>query len=191
MIKIGDKVRVTGNITGGTALVGEVGEVIRLYDSPIDLAIVNLESGVTTKISTQYLEKVEDTKNRENAPIPEGAREISEGEFKSAVCEIAAIENKSFSDMNSHSFMFNFIDGITTMIVGIELAKKLFADYDVVTLTKDQLTKIIWDACSPETVSENVKGQIPIDKCMSISISAIIDLRKLLDVFFPDGVKDA
>lgn len=160
-----------------------IGTVINTYAvTPDNVAIVHLEAtGETVKIPFSNLRKYEPQEKQESkTEIPEGARRITEGEFSNAVSELMLSTDPK-----------NFLFDMSGLIVGLNIAKALFEDTDVIYVTEDQLVKTLWDGCSPERIAATTNGDMSLSHCMVISTTALVTMKKLVEVFFPDGGENA
>lgn len=164
-----------------------IGTVINTYAvTPDNVAIVHLEAtGETVKIPFSNLRKYEPQEKQESkTEIPEGARRITEAEFGKAVIEVTALENHP-SGMDEKNPMSSILGGLVGAIVGGKIAKKVFKDNEVITVTRDQLVEIIWNGCSPANADEKNGGN------MVVSIAAVMTLQNLVEIFFPSGSENA
>lgn len=194
-MNIGDKVKVaSGNYS--EAIKGKIGVIDRIHNFTFgDVAIVKLDDNVSAKVYTVDLIKIDEAQEAHKeqeyeTEIPEGARVISEEDFLGAVFEVTKPENHS-GGMDEKNPMSNIIGGMVGVVVGAKIAKKVFKDQEAVTLTEDQLVKIIWDGCSPENMQGVIDNNMTVDVCMVTSLAAIMTLKNLGNILFPNGSENA
>lgn len=186
-INTNDKVKVVNPLLD---FYGETGTVINTYNvTPDNVAIVRLDCGITTKIRIDSLDKIE-AQVEQDPEIPEGARRITEGDFRSAVFEVTA-PGAVPGGMNKENPMSSIVGAMVGNIVGMRIAENLFKDFDVVTLNEDQLATVIWNGCAPENVSHCVNDDMSIVQSMSVSLAAIVTLKNLVGYFFPKSLGNA
>lgn len=190
-IKVNDKVRVDTSMGYLSNVMGLTGTVIQVYDFLVPMAIVKFENGITAKVEVSNLIKVEAQENQEaklvTPEIPEGAKRITKSDFEAALMAVA----NPVGGMSERNPMAVFVGSMTAMIVGKNVAAKIFKDQDSVVMTEDQFTAALWDGCNPENVSESVGEKIPVSKCMRVSITAIISLENIVGVLFSDNSDNA
>lgn len=180
-IKVNDQVKVVSSECYLDMFTGCIGKVLRIHETlTVPVAIVELEDGTTVKLSINDLVKIEvkvQQTEESKVEIPEGAKRITDEDYKIAVSESAS----DFSVKNG-----DFMRGMSGVIIGADIGKKLFESQDSVVMTKDEFIVTLWDGCSPENIRESTGGKMPIDKSLTVSISGIIALRKVADILFDD-----
>jgi hypothetical protein len=157
------------------------GKVVRVYDDLIiPVAIVEFSETLTAKIPIVYLIEIkEQAKEPVKEPeIPEGAKRITRNDFTQAITDATCPAfNGEFSDL---------IGSMSASIVGMEMTDNLFKDQDVIIMTEDQLVAALWDGCSPVNVDESVGSRMGLYKSLTVSITAIMKLRKLVEILFSE-----
>ena len=157
------------------------GKVTRIFETlSVPIAIVELEddAGTTIKVHVTDLVKVE-VKSQESE-IPEGAKLITKEAFDRAVME-ATLNAKSPS---------RILGSLSATIVGHNIGEKIFESEDAVYMTKDQFIATLWDGCSPKNVGESIDNQMSGEKCLHISITAMIGLEQTIEIFFGESDHD-
>ena len=180
MIKVNDRVKVVSCKHYLDIFKDRVGTVVRVYETISDpIAIVEFEDGVTAKIPFETLLKVTTQQTEEaKSDIPEGAKRITEADYKKAVSESA-----SYFVAKSGAFT----RGMSGVITGAKIGDKLFESQDSVVMTKDEFIVTLWDGCSPMNIRDNTGGKMSIDRSLGVSISCIIALRKVADILFDES----
>lgn len=190
-IKVNDKVRVASSEGYLSRVMGLIGTVTQMYDFLVPVAIVKFENGITAKVEVSNLIKVEAQENQaaksETPEIPEGAKRITKGEFKAALMEVT----NPLGNMDEGNSLSGLVGAMTGMIVGEDIAAKIFKDRDSVVMTEDQFTVALWDGCNPETIHKSAGKKLTVSQCMKISVAAVIGLEKIGNVLFSDGSDNA
>lgn len=159
------------------------GVVINTYNiTPDNVAIVRLEDDQTVKVPFDSLLKLEP-----KTEIPADARAISSEQFEFAVIKVTAPDTIPDAE-NGMSTMVGLLTGL---MVGMRIKDEIFAESNVIHVTKDQLAGMIYDGCNPKTLTNSVMDKMSVEACLHVSIAAILVLRKLINEFFPDAVKNA
>ena len=158
------------------------GKVTRIFETlAVPIAIVELENenGATIKVRVTDLVKIE-VKSQETENVPEGAKLITKEAFDRAVME-ATLNAKSPS---------RILGSLSATIVGHNIGNKIFESKDAVYMTKDQFIATLWDGCSPMNVGESIDNQMSGEKCLHISITAMIGLEQTIDILFGESDHD-
>lgn len=189
-IKVNDKVRVDRSMGYLTSVMGVIGTVAQVYDFLVPMAIVKFENGITAKVEVSNLRKVEPQENQEPKPvtpeIPEGAKQITKDDFEAALMEVT----NPLGDMDKGHSLSALVDAMMGMIVGKEVAAKIFKDQDFVIMTEDQFTGALWDGCNPEIVHKSAGKNLTVFQSMKISVAAVIALKNIVGVLFSDGSEE-
>lgn len=184
-IKVNDRVKVVQADGELSPLVGATGEVIRIYDLSRTIAAVKITPDETiareiiVKLPVEYLKKVGSP--TQETEIPEGAKQISEADFETALEELTSPEKVLSGGDNA---MVGFTRLLTAKLVGHGVKKKIFKDRDVVVMTEEEFSVALWDACNPVAVDETTGNKMGADKTLRISITAIITLEEIVGILF-------
>lgn len=152
---------------------GQIGKVDTVFDFA-GIAIVRFETD-RVKVYIGDLVRV-DPKATED--ISEGAKWISEAEWKEAV-KLSTLSNVSQSSDPTV--------GMTGLVIGMNIGKRIFADQSRVALTKKEFIEILWDECSPSNVSKTVDEKLDVEKCVSVSLAAVLSLRETIEILFGES----
>lgn len=180
-INVNDRVKVVAGFGWVRMFNGWVGVVQRMHELRADtVAIVEFEDGTTAKISVDDLVKVEYKSRETEDPntIPEGAKRITADDFGDAVAKSTASFAVNVGDITK---------GMSGLLVGADIGRKLFESRDSVVMTKDEVIATLWDGCSPANVCDSVDGETSLDKSFVISINAIESLREVADILFGES----
>jgi len=179
-IKVNDLVKVVSCESYLDLFKDRTGKVTRIFETlTVPVAIVELEDGSTIKVPVNNLDKVE-VKPQESE-IPEGAKRITEAEFREAVAQVTS----HFAARRGDIML-----GMTGLMVGADIGRKLFGSQDSVVMTKDEFIVNLWDGCSPVNVSESVNGKMTLDQSLPVAISAIHSMRDLANTIFDESDHD-
>ena len=173
-IKVHDTVKIVSGDWAGTFR-GQTGKVDTVFDFA-DIAIVQFETD-RVKVYISDLVRV-DPKAVEGKDIPEGAKWISEAEWDKAV------NLSTLSDMSKSS---DPMIGMTGVIVGKNVGKRIFADQSRVALTKEEFVEILWDECSPVNVNKSIGEKMDVENCVSVSLAAVLSLRETIEILFGES----
>lgn len=154
---------------------GQIGKVKCVYDG-FDIAIVQFDNGIA-KVYLSDLVRV-DHKAAEDKDISEGAKLISETEWREAV---------KLSTMSNVSRSSDPTVGMTGLVVGMNIGKRIFAEQSSVDLTKKDFIAILWDECSPLNVSKSIGEKMDAEKCVSVSLAAVLSLRETIEILFGES----
>ena len=174
-IKENDKVKVVVGTRYYDILGNQIGRVLRTYDVADGIAIVEFPEGMTVKLSLEEVVKFESKPQETN--IPEGAKLITRKAFDKAVIVSA------YDTMDPKKF----IGSLTGAIVGRNIGKKIFESEDAVYMTRDQYVGTLWDGCNPVILGASVDNQMSVDKCVHVSISAMLALENTIDILFGES----
>lgn len=168
----------TVNVIGGPYKDG-TGKVVRVYGN-VGIALVQMENGDLGKVYLSELVEIHPQETEPKTEIPEGAKKISRADFEIAFIEsIQLLRETAFDNPTS-----GIITTAIGSIVGKNIADKLFEDQDVVVMTEDQFTAVLWAGCSPEAMSGIIGGLMGIGKTIDVSIAALMSMRKIPDLLF-------
>lgn len=159
---------------------GREGKVIETHDFA-GIALVSFDdNGGLGKVEIAQLVEIQPQESRivdVKIEIPEGAKKISRADFEDALQRVFLSQrnNGNFSD---------FIGGMTAVLVGSNVATKIFEGQDVVVMTKDEFVVALWDGCNPKCVSDQIRGRQSVARSMDVSVAAILSLREIPDILF-------
>lgn len=180
-IKVNDRVKVMACEGYLDLFKDRTGKVTRIFETlSVPIAIVELEddNGSTIKVPVNNLVKV---KPQETEDVPEGAKLITKEAFDCAIVE----STSGFAAKNG-----DVMRGISGLIVGADIGKKLFGSQDSVVMTKDEFIVALWDGCSPVNVRESVAGKMTLDQSLPVAITAIAAMRTLANILFDESDHD-
>lgn len=184
-IKVNDRVKVVKADGELSPLVGATGEVIRIYDLSRTIAAVKITPDETIareiiiKLPVENLEKI--GSQTQETEIPEGAKQISEADFKTALKEITNPETV-FSDVSDP--IHAMLEGMAATLFGLKLANILFEDTDVVIVTENDFVRALWKACDPTAVADNAAIETSAFDGLLMAVSSVIRLRELVPILF-------
>lgn len=180
-IKANDRVKVVVGTRYYDILGNQIGQVLRTYADISDgVAIVEFPEGMTVKIAFDELVKFEPKREEtEEAKrdIPEGAKLITKEDFDKAIME-ATLSAKDPRRL---------LGSLSGTVVGHNIGRKIFESEDAVYMTKDQFIATLWDGCSPANIGESIGNQMSGEKCVHISITAMIGLEQTIEILFGES----
>lgn len=185
-INVSDRVRVIRAEGEQAPLIGAIGKVERIYSLATgDIAIVQIlpdemiAREIFVKLPVEYLEKV--GSQTQETEIPEGAKKISEADFEAALEELTD-PGKMLSGRSNA--MVGFTRLLTAKLVGDGVKAKIFKDQDIVVMTEEEFSAVLWDACNPVAVDEITGNKMGAAKTLKIAITAIITLEEIVGILF-------
>lgn len=185
IIKEGDVIKVVTTEPWFEAVRGMFGEVRAIHELGDDkVAIVRFDDGSFAKLPVDGLAKVNPRGDQEVEAIPEGAKRITKADFEKALMESAS------ALMRGGDSAKYLLGSMTGTIVGYQIKDNLFKSEDVITLTKDQYIATLWDACSPESISNRIDKKMTTDHCIDVGITAIIALMRTINILFGESEND-
>ena len=158
------------------AYVGNTGKVMTVHDF-LGVAIVSFDDGNVGKCF--FSELIEEVPAEE---IPEGAKKISREDFNNALDKITNPKNISAEDPIDR--MALLVRGITTKIIGENIAKSLFEDNTFVTMTESQFVDALWDSCNPNVVKEPVGKEMPLSHVAVVASTVVEQIMKIVPIIF-------
>lgn len=177
-----DKVKVVIGARYYSIFGDQIGRVLRTYDFDGGVAIVEFLEGTTAKVPFADLIKIEPKKTEtETSEIPEGAKRISKADYDRAIIAVANPTGEGMS---------NFLGNMVAMIVAKDIRSKIFEKQDAVIMTEDQFITTLWNGCSPENVSKSVDNEMSFYECTSVSLPAMSNLRKAVNILFGESEND-
>ena len=167
------------------AVKGMIGEVRAIHELGADnIAIVKFDDGSFAKLPLDGLVKVTLKGDLEAEAIPEGAKRITKADFEKALTE------STIALMTGGDSMKYLLSSMTGTIVGSRIRDNLFKSEDVITLTEDQYIATIWDACSPESISNSIDNNMSVNRCIDVGVAAIIALKRTINILFGESEGD-
>lgn len=182
-INVNDRVRVIRAEGELIPLIGAIGKVDRIHELATGrIAIVKIVPDETcyreivVKFPVENLEKVEP-----KTEIPEGAKQITKGDFEAAIEEITNPEKALSGGSNPMATLTKIM---TAKIVGDVVKDNIFKDQDAVVMTENEFSSALWDACNPVAVDGKTGNKTGAAKTLRVSITAMITLEEIVGILF-------
>jgi hypothetical protein len=185
-------------------VIGENNEIrkgtIKNVHDDIETAIVTMDDGNVEKVKfsnmgidrekNQVVEEIPEVKS----DIQEDAKVITKDQFGDALCYLTGpdgmLEGIPKDEADKLDPMSLMIKGMTVLIVGKEIEKKLYQDKEEIEITKDQLREVIVENCNPDAIAKSIDNEMSADKVLPIAILSTLLLLKLTTIFFDDSKND-
>lgn len=181
------------------------GTIKNVYDD-IETAIVKFDDGQTCKVPFSQIvvciepncQEMPESDIQETpevkTEVQEGAKVITRDQFDEALGYLTSpegmldgIPKDKADEVDSLSLM---LKGMTIMIVGSEIAEKLYQDKEEIEITKDQLREVITDGTNLEAIAKSINNEMSVTKVLPIALLSMLVLLKLVKIFFDDSEND-